>query len=222
MKIKDEIEAYILADEFQSDIADLNIDYEETADVNIESLDRVINSYVSNNEEKIKALCDSNDGMLVYPDKRFGIYRLDDFSYGGYGLHLGDYKKNSREGRTVWIWFDNEYGLISYLGSWVNNVPNGDMTVSSTYGIFEGSTRTITGNMKNGLWDGGIFFSFSNDPESYSLTFTDGIVTVIKTEDDGNGTVDYTVAENSHYVLVFRNEDAVSTWGAQGFAEVPW
>ena len=181
--------------------------------------DEAITAFLDENQDILIEICDRNDGRYVSPDAGFGIYRMDDFSYGGYCLYLGSYSDGSRDGSATWIWFDNEYGPIAYYGTWSSDAPNGPMTVSATYSIYEGHTRTISGNMTDGLWNGAVTWAFIGDTtDSYDVSFSDGLINPIKPDTDSG----YIVSESSSGTLVFGDEECAQTWGAPGFAQMPW
>lgn len=135
-----------------------------------------------------------------------------------YMVYYGGAQDGIRSGEGVWLAYQNSNNYLA-RGTWVNGAPNGRFETRSWQADLEESVtyRIITGNIKNGLWDGPVSWSFErgDQTDTYDPSFSDGHWEILR-EEDGYAVV----AENSpEDRLVATTDDLDKTHGLAGYAQ---
>lgn len=135
-----------------------------------------------------------------------------------YMVYYGGTQDGIRSGEGVWLAYQNSNNYFA-RGTWVNDVPNGRFETRSWQADLEQSVtyRIITGNIKEGLWDGSVTWSFerAERTDTYAPSFSDGYWQILR-EEDGYAVV----AENSpDDRLVATTDDLDKTHGLAGYAQ---
>lgn len=135
-----------------------------------------------------------------------------------YMVYYGGAQDGIRNGEGIWLAYQNSNNYLA-RGTWVNGVPNGRFETRSWQADLEESVtyRIITGNIKNGLWDGPVSWSFErgDQTDTYDPSFSDGHWEILR-EEDGYAVV----AENSpEDRLVATTDDLDKTHGLAGYAQ---
>ena len=133
-------------------------------------------------------------------------------------VYYGGAQDGIRSGEGVWLAYQNSNNYLA-RGTWVNGAPNGRFETRSWQADLEESVtyRIITGNIKNGLWDGPVSWSFErgDQTDTYDPSFSDGHWEILR-EEDGYAVV----AENSpEDRLVATTDDLDKTHGLAGYAQ---
>lgn len=135
-----------------------------------------------------------------------------------YMVYYGGSQDGVRSGQAVWLAYQNSNNYLA-RGPWVNGMPNGNFETRSWQADLEQSVtyRVITGNIKDGLWDGPVTWSFErgDGTDTYAPSFSGGYWQVLR-EEDGYAVV----AENSpDDRLVTAAGELDKTHGLAGYAQ---
>ena len=117
----------------------------------------------------------AEDPMIVEtPSGTMGVYHLD---HKRWYVYYGGYENGLRSGEGAWIAMVTEASRYAAIGTWENDVPNGEFTVydrivqrdtnnNPTYLV-----RTTRGPVQNGLWHGRVIASYPNTNPEKSYEF---------------------------------------------------
>lgn len=128
-----------------------------------------------------------------------GFYRVNSELYGNYMVYCGKYADNKRDGYGVWLGYKESQHYYA-LGEWKNDFPNGEQTMREWNGIMaEGVTiREISGNVKNGLWDGYLIWGFEGERvHKWNVTAHKGVIEVLREDIHSDGQTYYVWAEET-------------------------
>ena len=170
------------------------------------------------NSEELSGLMESVGGAILLPlsgdplggsGSGMGIYDID--GNGWLAAYFGGYSDGQRSGHGVWV-----TGMGgAFEGEWSGDAPNGKGTLTNAVSVMEGS-------LVDGKWDGEVTDTNKKNGIPVHLHFTDGIPTVIGTEDWGDGHVtpvlarfDDGTSEGNVYICEPGQEDV--PWGIDGF-----
>lgn len=121
---------------------------------------------------------------------KVGIYSIKSEQYGNYMIYLGDYEADVRQGDGVWIGYYEGNNYIA-RGAWANDMPNGESNVREWNSSLSETVvyRVISGNVRDGLWDGVVNWCFEEGEKirTFPVTFEQGKWVVIRIENDDDG-----------------------------------
>ena len=197
-------------------VEQINADLSELAQICASGDDDAVFSYLTS--DAFQTLIQSE---YIEFDKKYetefgtlGLYNKGAF------LYFGDYDGEIRSGNGAW--YATEVGDMSgYVahGEWSNDKPNGKQFARWPI------SHQMTGNVTDGLWDGGADISFdasmSGVPgasiQSYSVNYHSGIAEVIQVLDNGAEIIGI----DSSSGMMFGREDNTVPGGILGFCKMP-
>ena len=124
--------------------------------------------------------------------------------------------------RSVWLGGIDDNKYIS-IGSWDNDMPDGTFISCSWQQSFNAqvSSRVLSGNVVQGLFDGEIQWSFvdqAHGQSTYAPLFSNGVAQNILTDND-NHTVIYQNDNNGAELVLPGDVGTDETFGIIGFAQ---
>lgn len=123
-----------------------------------------------------------------------GIYKYEHKYNAGYYFYYGNYVDGVRIGTGTSFISGGNY-ITTFTGTWENDAPNGQGTLAYVFDTNEygyNETRTDSGILVNGLWNGTVnitytssYYTGSYGSETYVTAYTadNGVATVDKTEE---------------------------------------